>query len=69
MDFKATVLHQPGEGISIESVQFKGLGATEVLVQVKASGLCRTNLEIIDGKICWPFLLFWNTRAPRKLLR
>ena len=69
MDFKATVLHQPGEGISIEFVQFKGLGATEVLVQVKASGLCRTNLEIIDGKIYWPFLLFWNTRAPRKLLR
>jgi len=54
MDFKAAVLHQPGEEISIESVQLKGLGATEVLIQVKASGLCHTDLEIIDGELNWP---------------
>ena len=54
MDFKAAVLHQPGEEISIESVQLKGLGATEVLIQVRASGLCHTDLEIIDGELNWP---------------
>ena len=51
MDFKAAVLHQPGESISIESVQLKGLGATEVLIQVKASGLCHSDLEILDGEL------------------
>ena len=43
MDFKEAVLHQPGESISIESVQLKGLGATEVLIRVKASGMCHTD--------------------------
>jgi len=51
MDFKAAVLNQPGEEISIESVQLKGLGSKEVLIQVKASGLCHTDLEIIDGEL------------------
>ena len=54
MDFKAAVLHKPGEELSIESVQLKGLGATEVLIQVRASGLCHTDLEIIDGELNWP---------------
>ena len=54
MDFKAAVLHKPGEELSIESVQLKGLGTTEVLIQVKASGLCHTDLEIIDGELNWP---------------
>ena len=51
MDFKAAVLHQPGEDISIESVQLKSLGSSEVLIQVKPSGQCHTDLEIIDGKL------------------
>ena len=55
MDFKAAVLHKPGGELSIESVQLKGLGTTEVLIQVKASGLCHTDLEIIDGELNWPF--------------
>ncbi len=55
MDFKAAVLHKPGEELSIESVQLKGLGTTEVLIQIKASGLCHTDLEIIDGELNWPF--------------
>ena len=51
MDFKASVLYQPDEEISIESVQLKGLGATEVLIQVKASGLCHSDLEFLDGEL------------------
>ncbi len=51
MDFKAAVLHKPGEKLSIESVQLKGLGATEVLIQVKASGLCHSDLEFLDGEL------------------
>ena len=51
MDFKAAVLHKPGEELSIESVQIKGLGATEVLIQVKASGLCHFDLEFLDGEL------------------
>jgi len=45
------VLHKPLEELSIESVQLKGLVATEVLIQVKASGLCQSDLEILDGEL------------------
>lgn len=51
MDFKAAVLYQLGEEISIDPDQLKGLGSTEVLIQVKASGLCHIDLEIIDGEL------------------
>ena len=69
MDFKAAVLHQPGEEISIESVQLKGLGTTEVLIQVKASGLCTPIWRSLMVSSIGPFLLFWDTKAPEKLLR
>ena len=54
MDFKAAVLYQLGEEISIDPDQLKGLGATEVLIKVKASGLCHTDLEIIDDELNRP---------------
>ena len=66
MDFKAAVLHKPGEELSIESVQIKGLGATEVLIQVKASGLCHTDLEIIDGELNCPLPGVFATRGLRR---
>ena len=68
MDFKAAVLHKPGEELSIESVQLKGLGATEVLIQVKASGLCLTDLEIIDGELDWPFPVFLGHEGSREVV-
>ena len=51
MNFNSAVLHKPGEELSIETVQLKGLGATEVLIQVKPSGQCHTDLKIIDGEL------------------
>ena len=68
MEFKAVVLHKPGEELSIESVQLKGLGATEVLIQVKASGLCHTDLEIIDGELDWPFPVFLGHEGSREVV-
>ena len=62
MDFKAAVLHKPGEELSIESVQLKGLGTTEVLIQIKASGLCHSDLEIIDGELKGPVVYLYMHR-------
>ena len=69
MDFKAAVLHKPGEEISIESVQLKGLGSKEVLIQVKASGLFHTDLEIIDGELNQPLPVVLGHEGSEKLLR
>ncbi|MDG2196474.1 MAG: Zn-dependent alcohol dehydrogenase [SAR324 cluster bacterium] len=54
MEFQAAVLHKPGEQLRVESVQLQELGSTEVLIQLKASGLCHTDLEIINGDLHWP---------------
>ena len=68
MDFKAAVLNQPGEDISIESVQLKSLGSSEVLIQVKASGLCHTDLVIIDGELNWPLTAVLGHEGSREVV-
>ncbi len=52
MDFDAAVLHEPGAELSLERLRLLELGRTDVLVRVRASGLCHTDLEVIDGS--WP---------------
>jgi propanol-preferring alcohol dehydrogenase len=47
---KATVL-QPGRRLSIEEVPVPKLQAGEVLLKVKACGVCRTDLHIVDGDL------------------
>ena len=69
MDFKAAVLHKPGEELSIESVQLKGLGTTEVLIQVKLLDCVTPIWKSLMVSSIGPFLLFWDTKAPEKLLR
>jgi propanol-preferring alcohol dehydrogenase len=52
---KAAVLHQPGEvaksPLAIEEVPQPRPGAGEVLLRVKACGVCRTDLHIVEGEL------------------
>jgi len=43
MDVRAAVAHKAGEPLSIETVQLDGPKAGEVLVEIKATGLCHTD--------------------------
>jgi S-(hydroxymethyl)glutathione dehydrogenase/alcohol dehydrogenase len=43
MDVKAAVAFEAGKPLSIESVQLDGLKAGEVLVEIKATGICHTD--------------------------
>ena len=43
MDTKAAIAFKAGEPLSIESVQLDGPGRGEVLVEIKASGVCHTD--------------------------
>lgn len=54
MTFRAAVLRQTGEPLRIETVQFGQLHPMDVLVQVRASGLCHTDLEIMQGSLQRP---------------
>ncbi|HET9386646.1 MAG TPA: alcohol dehydrogenase catalytic domain-containing protein, partial [Gemmatimonadales bacterium] len=43
MDVRAAVAWQAGKPLSIETVQLAGLQAGEVLVEIKATGVCHTD--------------------------
>lgn len=50
MDVKAAVALEPGKPLSIETVQLAGPKAGEVLVEIKATGVCHTDAYTLSGK-------------------
>ena len=54
MNFLAAVLHKVGAPLQIESVTLHDLGPDDVLVRLSASGLCHTDLEVIQGSLNRP---------------
>ncbi|MGF1497856.1 MAG: alcohol dehydrogenase catalytic domain-containing protein, partial [Elainellaceae cyanobacterium] len=50
MDVKAAVAFEAGQPLSIETVQLEGPKAGEVLVEVKATGLCHTDAYTLSGR-------------------
>jgi len=57
MEFKAAVLYEVGGPLAIERIEADPLQATDVLVRLKASGLCHTDLEAIHGQLVYPLPL------------
>lgn len=47
-------LHRAGEPLRAESVETPTPGAGEVLLEVAACGVCRTDLHIVDGELAAP---------------
>ena len=54
MRFKAAVLEAVGTPLVIREVEVAPLKPSDVLVRNRASGLCHTDLEIIQGQLAWP---------------
>src|SRR5215831_2846592 len=53
MNVRAAVLNGPNQPFSIETVQLEGPGPGEVLIQVKATGLCHSDLNVYEGISPW----------------
>ena len=49
MDVRAAVAHQAGAPLTIETVQLEGPRAGEVLVEIKATGICHTDQFTLSG--------------------
>ena len=49
MDVRAAVAFAAGEPLSIETVQLEGPKAGEVLVEIKATGICHTDAYTLSG--------------------
>ncbi|HZC95361.1 MAG TPA: Zn-dependent alcohol dehydrogenase [Bradyrhizobium sp.] len=54
LQFRAAVLHAPRTPMSIETVTAAALKPTDVLVRIRAAGLCHTDLEVIEGSLRYP---------------
>lgn len=50
MDVKAAVAYEAGKPLTIETVQLDGPKAGEVLVEIKATGICHTDAYTLSGK-------------------
>ena len=53
---KAAFIQRPGEGLVTGDVEQPTAGAGEVLIEVEACGVCRTDLHLLDGEIPTPKL-------------
>lgn len=49
MDVKAAVAFEPGKPLTIETVQLEGPQAGEVLIEIKATGICHTDAYTLSG--------------------
>lgn len=54
LTYKAAVLHQARSPLAIEEVSASALAPSDVLVRIRAAGLCHTDLEVIDGSLRYP---------------
>ncbi len=54
MKFCAAVLNKVNEPLTIETLDMAPLAPSDVLVRIKASGLCHTDLEVIQGSLAYP---------------
>jgi len=54
LTYNAAVLHQARSPLAIEQVSASALAPSDVLVRIRAAGLCHTDLEVIDGSLRYP---------------
>ncbi|MBU2287959.1 MAG: alcohol dehydrogenase catalytic domain-containing protein, partial [Gammaproteobacteria bacterium] len=54
MKFRAAVLEAVDRPLSIEEVTLDALAPGDVLIRNRASGLCHTDLEVIQGSLAYP---------------
>jgi S-(hydroxymethyl)glutathione dehydrogenase/alcohol dehydrogenase len=54
MEFRAAVLHEVNSPLVVERVRAAALRPGDVLVRMQASGLCHTDLEVIQGQLFYP---------------
>ena len=63
LKYRAAVLHQSGKPLVIEQVSASEPTATDVVVRVRAAGLCHTDLEVIDGSLRYPLPMILGHEA------
>src|SRR3978361_1864999 len=60
---RAAVLHAAQTPMSIETVTAAELKPSDVLVRIRAAGLCHTDLEVIEGSLRYPMPIVLGPEA------
>jgi S-(hydroxymethyl)glutathione dehydrogenase/alcohol dehydrogenase len=63
LQYDAAVLHRPGAALAVERISAAPLRRSDVLVRVRAAGLCHTDLEVIDGSLRYPMPILLGHEA------
>src|SRR5246127_4948023 len=63
LNYRAAVLYRSGTPLVIEHVSAAPPGPTDVVVKVRAAGLCHTDLEVIDGSLRYPLPMILGHEA------
>jgi S-(hydroxymethyl)glutathione dehydrogenase/alcohol dehydrogenase len=63
LHYRAAVLHQSGTPLAVEQVEASDPAPTDVIVSVRAAGLCHTDLEVIDGSLRYPLPMILGHEA------
>lgn len=54
LSFRAAVLHATDTPLVVETVEAQMAARDDVLVRIKATGLCHTDLEVVGGQLKYP---------------
>ena len=63
LHYRAAVLHRSGTPLAIEQVSAGDPEAHDVVVGVRAAGLCHTDLKVIDGSLRYPLPMILGHEA------
>src|SRR5258708_30224859 len=63
LKYRAAVLHAAQTPMSIETITAAALRPTDVLVRIRAAGLCHTDLEVIEGSLRYPLPIVLGQEA------
>ena len=55
MKTRAAIVHAPNQPMTIETIDIDGPRAGELLIQIKATGLCHSDLHVLEGNVPWQF--------------
>ena len=63
LQYRAAVLHAAQTPMSIEAITAAALKPNDVLVRIRAAGLCHTDLEVIEGSLRYPMPIVLGLEA------
>lgn len=63
MKMRAAIMREPGQPLTIETVELGPIKPGDVLVKVDAASICHTDLEVLEGELKYPLPMILGHEA------